>query len=798
MKTMFRHTKTVLGAALIAVAITACKEKNLFDQNAYNEIISDAFPVTGVDPQHQWRTMRTITARISVDWYLSGDYRVDICTNDPMSASGVVVLGGGTVTNGGVLTTPLSCPMSTPATAYVALTDPQGHRTVKTARFAGSSLECRFDKDGSGPGSSSDGSEVTVFSRPDISAMTTGTTEIVSGGPTDGSAGKRLAVRGNVTAHVDALENVPDASLHVSGTWTLDGDQTVGAGATVVVTSGGRIVIPSGVTLSTAARTPDMQAGRIIVMPGATIEGGAMAAGADGCSGGTERPAIYNGGRIEVRTVTLDGGTLYDADASTLVVDDITSTAVGGRLVNHGRVEAVRAGMPPTTSSATRCLFALENACRVSVSQTLMLGGDSRIGRGASLESRTLTLMGTRGGGQTLRMGPDACLRSSGRMNIQHFGIVGPTAGGYAVVDMASVGSMTFDPSVRSEYIVNNVNLVYPQGTDTSSGLYNMYNGNATGTNLFWSAAETNVVTSASPVCTVEAGDCSTGFSSRADSPLDMTPYGIRYLFEDNFPQEGDYDFNDLVLTVAPRVDGREVTLSVTLDAIGTPKQLAAAIRVCGVSRAEVTAASMEGDFDFNNGKPMSSYMIIDSREMLLPDDKKLTGDLVINLFSDSHWAMSHVMEANGNIRRWLYNTVDKSSPDSRPDCADVPPVTVTYHLTLATPEAAARFVADNLDAFVIESTNGIFYEVHTYPYKLDQVIYQYIKDPANYADSYIWALQVPSPTRWPLEGVIIGSNRGGVFSGAYRMPGQSFCEWAISRSKAVNWWMYPSDGMVK
>lgn len=791
---MFRDTKTIIGAALLAAAVTACKPKDYFDPDAYKEIISKAFPVSGVDPQHQWKLMRTVTARITVNWYDSGDYRVDIYASDPMSATSALLMGGGTVADGATLTTPLSCPMSVPETVFVALTDPRGHRTVKTARLTGGTLDCRFDRGSDGGEETQPGYSVMTMARPDVAPMTTGTTEFVPGS----SGGGKMAVSGTATAWISALETTPGSSLAVSGTWTLERDQTVGPGATVVVMAGGRIVIPSGMTLTAAPRTDSQPAGRIIIMPGAAVEGGTIVAGADGATDGGTAAAVYNAGDITVSTLALAGTTVYNADGALIDAAAITATADGARLVNHGSVVAAKAGQIGSATAARRCCLALENACRINVSGRLTLGATSRIGRGAYVGCGSLELLGAEKSGDRLFLAPDAFVRSNGRTDIHHFGIMGPTVGGYAFVAVGEIGTVTADASVRSEHIAGRVNLVYPQGAASGDRLYNIYNGNASGSSIYWSDAEKSVVTSSSPAYTREAGGCSEGFTSLADSPVDQEDYAIRYLFEDNFPQEGDYDFNDLVLTVAPRVDGRDVTLRVTLNAVGSTKQMAAAIRVSGVSRSEVTAASMEGDFDFNNGKPVSSYMIIDSRDMLLPDDKNLTGDLVINLFSDAHWAMSHTMESNGNIRRWLYNTADMASLNPRPDCADVPPVTVTYRLTLASPEAAARFVADNLDAFVIESSNGLFFEVHTHPYKLEQVIYQYIKDPSNYADTYIWALQVPSQTRWPLEGVIIGSNRGGVISGAYQRPGQSFCEWAISRSKALNWWMYPTENMVK
>lgn len=270
----------------------------------------------------------------------------------------------------------------------------------------------------------------------------------------------------------------------------------------------------------------------------------------------------------------------------------------------------------------------------------------------------------------------------------------------------------------------------------------------------------------------------------------------IRYCFEEDFPQEGDYDFNDVVLTLMPVRNGSTVNLQVTLDAVGGVKQTAGAIRVKGVSRDDVAAVSVRGDFDFDNGKPLSSYMIIDSKEPLLPDGKKRTQDIVINLFSDAHWAMGRSLMTDGSVRRWMYNTVAYDDT-SRPDRAYVTPVSVTYTIELTSEAAARRFCAENLDAFIIENYNGIYMEVHTFPFKTDEVIYEYMADKAAYADNYIWALQVPASFCYPAEGTVIGSDRSGTLTGAYQMPGHSFAEWAADRTKATDWYKYPSAQLI-
>ena len=743
--------------------MTGCRQKDYFDPEAYNEIIYKAFPVNGVDPAHEWKTMRTVTAHVTVSWMHQGNYTVELYDSNPQESGTHMTMGRATVANGSTVNIPMPYPLGGPEVLYVALTDPYGHRTVKTARIAAGTLQCGFYATGNGINESTPYS-VTLIERPESPVS-------------DADAG---------------------TSIYITDTWTLSESYAIDNGCTVVVADGGRIVIPDGMTLSVAPQTETETAGRLCVMHGGSVSGGQIVLGADGCANGNSAPAIYNGGVLETGSIEMNGATVYNADGATLGITELRAGRKGSRLVNRGYAKIGRAGNASDASDMKFAYLTIENACKMDISGHITIGSASRMGRGSWMTCGSMTLAGTKNGQERLYMGPDAYIGCDGPTDIIYFGLCGPAADGYAIVSMREAGTTAINDGIREQYITNRIDIASPQASGTGEKIMPLCCGNNMTGSMYWTETEKSVVMSASAPYTKEADECSGGFESLTDETVDAVPFGARFFFEDSFPMEGDYDFNDLVMTVIPRISGRDVTLTVTLDAVGTAKQMAAALRVKSVSTAEVTDAWMEGDFDFNNGKPVSSYMIIDSKEWLLPEDKKRTGDVVINLFSDAHWALSHTMESNGNIRRWLYNTVGQTDTDSRNDCADVPPVSVTYHLTMASEDAAARFVPENLDAFVIESTNGMFVEEHTWPFKTEQVIYQYIKDPANYAGSFIWAMQVPSPTRWPLEGVRIGSNRGGLISGAFQTPGHSFCEWAISRNKATDWWEYPTQGMVK
>ena len=50
-------TKFLCGLALLALGVTSCKDNAVFDQNTYNQLVLNSFPVKNVDPAQSWTTV---------------------------------------------------------------------------------------------------------------------------------------------------------------------------------------------------------------------------------------------------------------------------------------------------------------------------------------------------------------------------------------------------------------------------------------------------------------------------------------------------------------------------------------------------------------------------------------------------------------------------------------------------------------------------------------------------------------------------------------------------------------------
>jgi LruC domain-containing protein len=321
----------------------------------------------------------------------------------------------------------------------------------------------------------------------------------------------------------------------------------------------------------------------------------------------------------------------------------------------------------------------------------------------------------------------------------------------------------------------------------------------------------------------IPEGDCTgDGYNTNPPpvTPVIEVPNAYRYCFEDNFPQPGDYDFNDCVITVTPERDGNTVELTVSLDAVGATKHVGAAMLINGISDSDITSITCDGNMDEGyNGAPMIYAENRGDNVFALSDDQKGYDDqgqritsLVLRLYNDAHFAMS------GNDKsseRKFYNTVSPDDPKAAESYVDntKPSRTIKYTIVLKDEDTAKKFdKAEIIDVFIVEKHNGRNYEVHTREYKFYQVLNAYYNSNkfTEYAgtesENYPWAISVPTSTKnvfhYPIEWHSISGTkiREGVDESSYgytRPAYQSFKNWAVDKNQDKDWYLYPTEGLV-
>ena len=269
------------------------------------------------------------------------------------------------------------------------------------------------------------------------------------------------------------------------------------------------------------------------------------------------------------------------------------------------------------------------------------------------------------------------------------------------------------------------------------------------------------------------------------------TLQAFTYLFEEDFPLPGDFDFNDVVLRISKEHPASNIMkLHVTLVAVGADNMLGAAIRLPSIDYNDVESITIDEGKRFDEDYPVRRYYI-DNNDIY---SRGFDGSAVINLFDDAHWVINPETK-NGRIMRIHYNTAKEEKENVS---AKKPTQTRTYTIVVKEGKDLSNVTLESLDPFIIKNYNSANTEVHTFKYKYTQVLWMFYKGNVVDRDHMAWALLVPSSTfQYPVEGMPIGRYRNGENVGAYSRYGHSFGQWGRNMNTSQDWWLYPVSSLV-
>ena len=289
---------------------------------------------------------------------------------------------------------------------------------------------------------------------------------------------------------------------------------------------------------------------------------------------------------------------------------------------------------------------------------------------------------------------------------------------------------------------------------------------------------------------TVDFSDVTTGTAKSSLNPQTYT-----YLFEENFPEPGDYDYNDVVLRISQqRIAENQIKVNVTISAVGAVKQIAGCIRLVGYRFEDIDTVYTTTGKSFNDGIDTQILYFHKDTDFLIEGRNH---EAVLNLFCDAHWAMAFNLSADyGLFKRKKYNVSTSTSDDYQLRATR----TLSYVITFKDASTLNNFSLDTLDPFIITDYNAGIWETHTEQYKSAQVLHEY---PVPSFKDLPWALMVPQADfLYPLEGNEIGYRKrtdSGVvaMSGVYTTIGHSFGEWAEDRNNYLDWYLYPNKELT-
>ena len=279
----------------------------------------------------------------------------------------------------------------------------------------------------------------------------------------------------------------------------------------------------------------------------------------------------------------------------------------------------------------------------------------------------------------------------------------------------------------------------------------------------------------------------------RLASPKIMT---YTYCYEENYPEPGDYDFNDLVMRIGlERTGQKQMDIHVTLAAVGASGQIAGALRLVGYRYMDIESVKAKDDKTLNIDVPKLSYGLIINDNILLEgrngNGKKGYGEAVINLFVDAHWSMGDDIETiNDDFIRKKYNVMRSFVDPYDQTYAK----TVDFTVTFKSESGLNNLTQEMIDPFIITYYMSNRIETHMDEFKKAQTLYNY-EDNVDFKD-IPWALKIPSRYfRYPLEGCQIGFRKrteegSTAMFGAYMTMGHSFGEWVEDHRNCLDWYL--------
>jgi LruC domain-containing protein len=488
---------------------------------------------------------------------------------------------------------------------------------------------------------------------------------------------------------------------------------------------------------------------------------------------------IYNAGVFDVATYTANGGVLYNAESGVITLTLADLNTDGATLVNRGKTTFVsssywtklyNSGDLTVTGGFQGSLYNTGNVeIEYVANQNSQFGascymkfngnftGDLTIG-----DNTAVVVDGNfsaRWGG-SLNLGSNSMLLVNGDANIAGININGPSSGNALVRLNKLTGAMS----------INSTGNIYYEIKEIDSNLQSAFDGwlsdiykkltNDNGTVSNWGE---------SPF-TLPAGECTGAGTEPANKGANVedTPITYTYVFEDNYPYVGDYDFNDIALNVVTTYDRDESTnnvqkihISVNLAAVGGIKKVGAALRLVGIDKQDVQSVEFGGNTSMRSTLNNSLF----ETGTFEADDN----NLVIPLFGDAH-------AVYGYTERLILNTGVNDLKETYTMEIVITPTNTSSSVPLIT--------KDNLDFFIgTPYGTGKRAEVHLYEFRK----YGATANGDTYeqnlevAGNKTWAISVPG-FRYPREGVVVTK--------AYPL----FEKWAADHESNLDWYKYPIE----
>lgn len=772
---MKQNIAKVFTFSLLAssISFTSCvdNEKTLFDADQLRQTYEETFPVKNIDPNGDWTMSHKVTAHVSVNGDLGTDYKIQIFDADPLSSESTAkILAEGTANQSTTLNVVMDC-----ATAlnkvFVARIDNHGHYMVQPVAIENGEVTAQLGHEKDVPSRTVPKTGIPTMGAPytadDISSKKAIATDVQAGWDLGAGSGwfeyAKLPVfkekerwfkiqsvtfnKGFTTTGTSGGAQAVKVIVPQGSTWIIESSYQFSDITEIVVENGGKVEIAKNASLVLTNKS------YLTVMPGGSIIGEGTIQITNGSSGLRN----YNAGTINCSVLDFNGGVGVFYNYGLLQLERYEASTNGMELVNHGTMEAESINGNNNTN--------IKNGCYLKTGKfqfgTLVMGNTSE----AICEE-----LGYNGNDNDIVMEAQSMLTCTGKASLYRT-VTGPTVG-TALLRINEIANLSGLAQSNSK-VTNNIICEITDQTYKGEAHYDwspfawLVNKGLQQGATYCNPGKADFILPADGECIKE------GYNSDENpDDVEIRNAVYSYAFEDNYPQAGDYDFNDIVLNVnlpAAGNDVKELKYIVDLRAVGAVKQLGAGLRIREFDKSNVEEVSFGAGATQRTNSLNSGIFENASYETN-------GNELVIPLFGDAHYVYGYTgsqrpMLNTGNASTPLTNIYTLEVNIKLKNAISIPSVTDGLDFFIAYQGGAQKRTEIHLNQFNSPTANGQL---------ADKEVLDVIKAVNN-----TWALCVPEKFAYPTETTVI--------TDAYA----KFADWAHDQAMNTDWYNTVSSNKV-
>lgn len=776
---MKQNIAKVFTFSLLAssISFTSCvdNEKTLFDADQLRQTYEEIFPVKNIDPNGDWTMSHKVTAHVSVNGDLGTDYKIQIFDADPLSSESTAkILAEGTANQSTTLNVVMDC-----ATAlnkvFVARIDNHGHYMVQPVAIENGEVTAQLGHEKDVPTRSMSRTVPKTgipamgapYTADDISSKKAIATDVQAGWDLGAGSGwfeyAKLPVfkekerwfkiqsgtfnKGFTTTGTSGGAQAVKVIVPQGSTWIIESSYQFSDITEIVVENGGKVEIAKNASLALTNKS------YLTVMPGGSIIGEGTIQITNGSSGLRN----YNAGTINCSVLDFNGGVGVFYNYGLLQLERYEASTNGMELVNHGTMETGSINGNNNTN--------IKNGCYLKTGKfqfgTLVMGNTSE----AICEE-----LGYNGNDNDIVMEAQSMLTCTGKASLYRT-VTGPTVG-TALLRINEIANLSGLAQSNSK-VTNNIICEITDQTYKGEAHYDwspfawLVNKGLQQGATYCNPGKADFILPADGECIKE------GYNSDENpDDVEIRNAVYSYAFEDNYPQAGDYDFNDIVLNVnlpAAGNDVKELKYIVDLRAVGAVKQLGAGLRIREFDKSNVEEVSFGAGATQRTNSLNSGIFENASYETN-------GNELVIPLFGDAHYVYGYTgsqrpMLNTGNASTPLTNIYTLEVNIKLKNAISIPSVTDGLDFFIAYQGGAQKRTEIHLNQFNSPTVNGQL---------ADKEVLDVIKAVNN-----TWALCVPEKFAYPTETTVI--------TDAYA----KFADWAHDQAMNTDWYNTVSSNKV-